>query len=67
MKRVLIFIVCIIWPTFVVGGELTHKWKSPSFSGAGTSAHFLTIENQEFTRKAEIKEQLEKQNKKVQK
>ena len=55
MKRVLIFIVCIIWPTFVVGGELTHKWKSPSFSGAGTSAHFLTIENQEFTRKAEIK------------
>ena len=36
-------------------GQLTHKWKSPSFSGAGTSAHFLTIENQEFTRKAEIK------------
>ena len=36
-------------------GQLTHKWKSPSFSGIGTSAHFLTIENQEFTRKAEIK------------
>ena len=36
-------------------GELTHKWKSPSFSGIGSSAHFLTIENQEFTRKAEIK------------
>ena len=36
-------------------GELTHKWKSPSFSGIGASAHFLTIENQEFTRKAEIK------------
>ena len=36
-------------------GQLTHKWKSPSFSGVGTSAHFLTIENQEFTRKAEIK------------
>ena len=51
----LIFVGCIIWPTFVLGAELTHKWKSPSFSGAGTSAHFLTIENQEFTRKAEIK------------
>ena len=37
------------------GGELQHKWKSPSFSGVGSSAHFLTIENQEFTRKADIK------------
>ena len=55
MKGVLIFIGCIVWPTFVIGAELTHKWKSPSFSGVGTSAHFLTIENQEFTRKAEIK------------
>ena len=51
----LIFIGCIVWSTFVAGGELTHKWKSPSFSGIGTSAHFLTIENQEFTRKADIK------------
>ena len=51
----LIFIGCIVWSTFAVGAELTHKWKSPSFSGVGTSAHFLTIENQEFTRKAEIK------------
>jgi hypothetical protein len=52
---ILIFIGCVGWPTFVESGELTHKWKSPSFSGVGTSAHFLTIENQEFTRKAEIK------------
>ena len=51
----LIFIGCIVWSTFAAGAELTHKWKSPSFSGIGTSAHFLTIENQEFTRKAEIK------------
>ena len=39
----------------VQAGELTHRWKSPSFSGIGSSAHFLTIENQEFTRKADIK------------
>ena len=38
-----------------LGGELRHTWKSPSFSGIGVSAHYLTIENQEFTRKAEIK------------
>ena len=37
------------------GAEMIHKWKSPSFSGIGTSAHFLTIENQEFTRKADIR------------
>ena len=39
----------------VQAAELTHRWKSPSFSGIGSSAHFLTIENQEFTRKAEIR------------
>ena len=44
------FITCVAY-----AGQLTHKWKSPSFSGVGTSAHFLTIENQEFTRKADIK------------
>ena len=50
-------IICVI--SFFSGsawsGQLTHKWKSPSFSGIGASAHFLTIENQEFTRKADIK------------
>ena len=48
----------LIWTFFGVsanGAELTHRWKSPSFSGIGSSAHFLTIENQEFTRKADIK------------
>ena len=49
--------VASIWAMsqIVQAAELTHRWKSPSFSGIGTSAHFLTIENQEFTRKAEIK------------
>ena len=51
----LIFTVWIGWATFVESAELTHRWKSPSFSGIGSSAHFLTIENQEFTRKADIR------------
>ena len=42
----------------VFGDELVHKFKNPSFSGIGTSAHYLTIENQEFTRKMSIKEEL---------
>jgi curli production assembly/transport component CsgF len=37
-------------------GDLTHQWKSPAFSGQGYSAHVLTIENQEFTRKAALKD-----------
>ena len=57
LVAVLIFVasIIILCPSTVNGAELVHKWKSPSFSGIGTSAHFLTIENQEFTRKAEIK------------
>ena len=30
----------------------------PSFSGIGASAHYLTIENQEFNRKEAIKEEI---------
>ena len=38
--------------------QIVHKFKSPSFSGIGTSAHWLTIENQEFSRKMTLKEEL---------
>ena len=38
--------------------EIVFKFKSPSFSGEGTSAHYLTIENQEYTRKMTIKEEI---------
>ena len=43
----------------VNGDELVHKFKSPSFSGIGTSAHYLTIENQEFSRKKAIQDDIE--------
>lgn len=38
--------------------EMVHKFKNPSFSGQGTSAHYLTIENQEFNRKADLKAEI---------
>jgi len=38
--------------------EMVHQFKNPSFSGIGTSAHYLTIENQEFNRKEAIKEEI---------
>jgi hypothetical protein len=37
---------------------MVHKFKSPSFSGIGTSAHYLTIENQQFNRKMTIKAEI---------
>lgn len=37
---------------------ITHKFKSPSFNGVGTSSHYLTIENQQYTRKLTIKEEI---------
>ena len=39
--------------------QLTHKFKNPSFSGIGTGAHYLTIENQEKSRKDKIREDVE--------
>jgi predicted ArsR family transcriptional regulator len=39
--------------------ELVMKFKNPSFSGVGTSSHYLTIENQEKSRKDKIKESIE--------
>ena len=50
-----LLIASIIIVMFVVlsvqADEMTHKFKNPSFSGVGTSSHYLTIENQEFNRK----------------
>ena len=39
--------------------EIKHKFKNPSFSGIGTGAHYLTIENKEFSRKKAIEDALE--------
>ena len=42
----------------VIADEMIHKFKNPSFSGQGTSAHYLTIENQEFNRKEDLKAEI---------
>jgi hypothetical protein len=38
--------------------EVVFKFKSPSFSGVGTSSHYLTIQNQEFNRKEALKAEI---------
>jgi len=42
----------------VKADQITHKFKSPSFSGINTSSHYLTIENQEFNRRQTIKDEI---------
>jgi len=48
----------MFWSINSIADEMVHKFKNPSFNGEGTSAHYLTIENQEFNRKMSIKEEL---------
>lgn len=43
----------------VYATEIVQQFKSPSFSGIGTSAHWLTIENQEATRRKAIQDKIE--------
>jgi len=38
--------------------EIKFQFKSPSFSGAGQSAHYLTVESQEYTRKEQLRADL---------
>jgi hypothetical protein len=57
VKNSLIFLFFV--SSLVVGSEIVHKFKSPSFSGIGAGAHYLTIENQEHSRKKAIEDALE--------
>jgi hypothetical protein len=49
----------VLLSTTATADSLTHKFKNPSFSGIGTGAHYLTIENQERTRRQKIKDDIE--------
>ena len=52
---------CALVVCFSIGSlsdEVVFKFKSPSFSGVGTSSHYLTIQNQEFNRKEALKAEI---------
>ena len=53
-----IFLLGGIFATSLEADEMVFKFKSPSFSGIGTSSHYLTIENQQFNRKEALKEEI---------
>ena len=53
----LIISLCLV--AFPAMSDEVFKFKNPSFSGVGTGAHYLTIENQEFSRNKAIKDAIE--------
>ena len=55
---ILLVICLLLFSNFVFTDEMVFKFKSPSFSGINTSQHYLTIENQEHTRKKTLLEEI---------
>ena len=51
---IIALLIALAITTHLRASELVHKFGNPSFSGVGQSAHYLTIDEQERTRKAEI-------------
>lgn len=57
---VMLFVISVIAVSpNAYAADIVHKFKNPSFSGQGTGAHYLTIENQEHSRKKAIKDAME--------
>jgi len=56
---VMLFVISVMAVSPNVHADIVHKFKNPSFSGQGTGAHYLTIENQEHSRKKAIKDAME--------
>ena len=53
-------VITAIFLSFPVSAtDLIYQFKNPSFSGVGQSAHYLTIDEQERTRKQAILEKAE--------
>jgi len=65
-KDKIIWLVMVVGVTLIIGilaqnllaDQMTHKFKSPSFSGENTSSHYLTIDNVEYTRRMTIKAEI---------
>jgi glutamate synthase domain-containing protein 3 len=58
MKKLLILSLLLVSQP-VLASEIVFQFKNPSFSGQGTGAQWLTVENQEFTRKKAIRDKIE--------
>tara|TARA_R100001443_G_scaffold72777_1_gene80848 strand:+ start:640 stop:1116 length:477 start_codon:yes stop_codon:yes gene_type:complete len=59
ISSMLIVTALVLFTNHIQSDEMVHEFKNPSFSGIGTSSHYLTIENQETNRKKALKEEIE--------
>ena len=57
IKKILICLIFLSSPA--TANDITFQFKNPSFSGVGAGAQWLTIENQESTRKKAINDRIE--------
>lgn len=53
------FVFFVLPSSAALADQIIHQFKNPSFSGIGTSSHYLTIDEQEKTRRDEIAEDVE--------
>lgn len=54
----MILILLVVAVQQLQADEMVHKFKNPSFSGVGTSSHYLTVESQEYNRKEDLKAEI---------
>ena len=59
ISSMLIVTALVLFTNHIQSDEMVHEFKNPSFSGIGTSSHYLTIENQKTNRKKALKEEIE--------
>jgi hypothetical protein len=52
--RILTAVILLLISSQTIASELVHQFRSPAFSGIGYSAHVLTIENLEATRRQKL-------------
>jgi hypothetical protein len=61
-EPVIWFVLGFCWGlgmSHAIAAPIEHNFKSPSFSGINQSSHYLTIENQETSRKDALKQEIE--------
>jgi len=51
-------LMTLLFISELAADEIKFKFKSPSFSGVGTSSHYLTIDSQEMSRKEAIEAEI---------
>ena len=56
---VAVVVALVVFSSGAESDEIVFKFKSPSFNGTGQSSHYLTIENQEKSRRDKIEQDVE--------